>query len=430
MKKVITLSLVLLLFSFLISGCTRQSTTPSTQNIWQKTYGGGGDDDAWSIQQTKDGGYIVAGSTESFGAGGYDVYLIKLDENGNMVWEKTYGGSDDDRAYSIQQTTDGGYIVAGRTNSFGAGYADVYLIKLDADGKMVWEKTYGGSDDDGAWSIQQTKDGGYIVAGYTSSFGAGGLDVYVIKLDANGNELWKKTYGGSDDEIAVIKQTKDGGYIVAGWTKSFGAGSLDVYIIKLDANGNKVWEKTYGGSGDDWANSIQQTTDGGYIVAGGTYSFGAGSLDVYIIKLDANGTKLWEKTFGESNDDDAWSIQQTKDGGYIVAGYTNSFGAGYEDVYVIKLDENGNKVWEKTYGGSDYDGTYAIQQTKDGGYIVAGYTYSFGAGYSDIYVIKMDSEGNTGPYPPIQGVSGALKSMEKPFGSPFDKMFPHGFLKK
>jgi uncharacterized delta-60 repeat protein len=430
MKKVITLSLVLLLFSFLISGCTKQSPTPSTQTVWQKTYGGGGDDVAWSIQQTKDGGYIVAGSTESFGAGGYDVYLIKLDENGNMVWEKTYGGSDDDRAYSIQQTTDGGYIVAGRTNSFGAGYADVYLIKLDADGKMVWEKTYGGSDDDGAWSIQQTKDGGYIVAGYTSSFGAGGLDVYVIKLDANGNELWKKTYGGSDDEIAVIKQTKDGGYIVAGWTKSFGAGSLDVYIIKLDANGNKVWEKTYGGSGDDWANSIQQTTDGGYIVAGGTYSFGAGSLDVYIIKLDANGTKLWEKTFGESNDDDAWSIQQTKDGGYIVAGYTNSFGAGYEDVYVIKLDENGNKVWEKTYGGTEWDWASSIQQTKDGGYIVAGSTESFGAGYADVYIIKMDSEGNTGPYPPTQGVSGALKSMEKPFGSPFDKMFPHGFLKK
>jgi uncharacterized delta-60 repeat protein len=360
------------------------------QTVWQKTYGGSNYDKAYSIQQTSDGGYIIAGGTYSFGAGYEDVYVIKLDKDGNKVWEKTFGGSDDDEANSIQQTSDGGYIVAGYTYSFGAGKRDVYVIKLDENGNKLWEKTYGGSDYDDAWSIQQTTDGGYIVAGETNSFGAGGFDVYVIKLDEDGNESWEKTYGGGvNDHANFIQQTTDGGYIVAGETGSFGAGDWDVYIIKLDKDGNKVWEKTFGGSVNDHANSIQQTSDGGYIVAGWTYSFG--EEDVYIIKLDENGNKVWEKTFGGS--DGAYSIQQTKDGGYIVAGWNGA------DVYVIKLDENGNMVWEKTYGGSDWDEAHSIQQTKDGGYIVAGWTYSFGEGKDDVYVIKLDENGNTGPYP-------------------------------
>jgi uncharacterized delta-60 repeat protein len=370
------------------------------QNVWEKTFGGSGDDGAYSIQQTKDGGYIVAGYTRSFGAGGSDVYVIKVDENGNKMWEKTFGGSGDDGAYSIQQTNDGGYIVAGVTDSFGAGGSDVYVIRLDENGNKLWEKTYGGSGNDGAYSIQQTSDGGYIVAGGTNSFGAGEIDFYIIKLDKDGNKVWEKTYGGNDyDDAYSIQQTTDGGYIVAGWTNSFGAGNWDIYVIKLDENGNKVWEKTYGGGGDDLAYSIQQTTDGGYIIAGGTNSFGAGDCDVYVLKLDEDGNMIWEDTFGGSNDDLANSIQQTKDGGYIVAGEKKSFGAGDRDVYIIKLDENGNMVWEKTYGGSGDDSANSIQQTKDGGYIVAGYTESFGAGGWDVYIIKMDAEGNTGPYP-------------------------------
>jgi uncharacterized delta-60 repeat protein len=365
-----------------------------------KFFGGSNDDEAYSIQQTSDGGYIVAGYTNSFGAGYSDFYIIKLDASGNKVWKKTYGGSSDDWARSIQQTSDGGYIVAGETSSFGAGYSDFYIIKLDANGNKVWQKTYGGSSYDVAYSIQQTSDGGYIVAGETYSFGVGGSDFYIIKLDAYGNKIWEKTYGGSSDDYAYsIQQTSDGGYIVAGDTSSFGAGYYDFYIIKLDAYGNKIWEKTYGGSSDDWASSIQQTRDGGYIVAGGTSSFGAGYYDFYIIKLDASGNKVWEKTYGGSSEDYARSIQQTSDGGYIVAGDTESFGAGYYDFYIIKLDAYGNKIWEKTYGGSDRDYAYSIQQTSDGGYIVAGGTYSFGAGKYDFYIIKLDANGNTGPYP-------------------------------
>ncbi|HOL38872.1 MAG TPA: Ig-like domain-containing protein [Dictyoglomaceae bacterium] len=363
---------------------------------WQKTYGGNNADQAKSIQQTTDGGYIVAGWTDSFGTG-IDAYILKLKSDGSLDWYKTYGGSNDDAAYSIQQTTDGGYIVAGYTNSFDTGI-DVYILKLKSDGSLDWYKTYGGSNDDAANSIQQTVDGGYIVAGCTYSFGDVG-NVYILKLKSDGTLDWYKTYGGSGHEWAnSIQQTVDGGYIVAGWTDSLGAG-YDAYILKLKSDGSLDWYKTYGGSGDDFANSIQQVADGEYIVAGQTYPFGADKGDVYVLKLKSDGTLDWQKTYGGSNDDAGDSIQQVADGEYIVAGYTRSFGAGYYDVYVLKLKSDGSLDWYKTYGGSNYDAANSIQQTVDGGYIVAGCTWSFGAGLSDVYVIKMDANGNTEPYP-------------------------------
>jgi len=370
------------------------SIPPETQ--WYKIYGGSNDDKAYSIQQTKDGGYIVAGYTTSFGNGGADVYILKLDRDGNILWSKTYGGSNDDGARSIIQTSDGGYIVAGVTASFGNGQDDAYILKLDSNGNLLWYKVYGGSYNDTAISIQQTIDGGYILAGYTESFGNGKRDVYILKLDNNGNLQWYKTYGGSNDDVAFsIQQTKDGGYIVAGVTSSFGSEGFDFYILKLDNNGNLLWQKTYGGSYYDIAYSIQQTNDGGYIVAGITTPSMI-DLDVYILKLDSNGNLLWYKTYGGRYNDIAISIQQTNDGGYIIAGITSSFGNGQDDAYIIKLDNNGNLLWYKTYGGGDDDGAYSIQQTNDGGYIIAGYTESY-AGNSDVYIIKLAPETTTSP---------------------------------
>jgi uncharacterized delta-60 repeat protein len=311
---------------------------------WAKTYGGPNWDEAYSIQQTTDGGYIVAGRTHSFGAGYADIWVLKLDPNGDVQWQKTYGGPDWDTAYSIQQTSDGGYIVAGMTESFGAGYADIWVLKLDSNGDVQWQKTYGGPGNDGAYSIRQTADGGYIVSG-EYSFGAGYVDIWVLKLDSNGNVQWQKTYGGPDWDTAYsIQQTSDGGYIVAGWTASFGAGVSDLWVLKLDPNGNIQWQKTYGGSANDRAESIQQTTDGGYIVAGWTYSFGAGNFDMWVLKLDQNGNIQWQKTYGGPYGDVATSIQQTSDGGYIVPGWTASFAVGVSDLWVLKLDANGDIV--------------------------------------------------------------------------------------
>jgi uncharacterized delta-60 repeat protein len=366
-------------------------------STFAKTIGGSSWDFAHSITQSSDGGYVVAGWTSSFGAGSYDMYVVKLDSSGNVVWTKTIGGIGDDQAWSIIRSSDGNYVVAGWTNSFGSNY-DFYVVKLDSSGNIIWTKTIGGSGDDQAWSITQSSDGGYVVAGRTSSFGAGGWDFYVVKLDSSGNVQWTKTIGGpgSQDEAWSIIQSSDGGYVVAGWSDSFGAGLRDFYVVKLDANGNVVWSKTIGGNYGDGAHSIIQSSDGGYVVVGSTESFGAGGWEMYIVKLDSSGNVQWTKTIGgPAFFDDAVSIIQSSDGGYVVSGYTNSFGAGGDDFFVVKLDSSGNVVWAKTIGGIGDDAWGdSIIQSSDGGYVVVGHTQSFGAGGVDIYVVKMDANGN------------------------------------
>jgi hypothetical protein len=250
----------------------------------------------------------------------------------------------DDVGLSLIQTSDGGYAIAGTTRSFGAGYADVYVIKLDANGNLQWTKTIGGPADEIGFSLIQTSDGGYAIAGPTQSFGAGKWDVYVVKLDANGNLQWTKTIGGKKDDVGTsLIQTSDGGYAIAGYTESFGAGGLDVYVVKLDANGNLQWTKTIGGKKEDVGFSLIQTSDGGYAIAGATTSFGAGEADVYVVKLDANGNLQWTKTIGAKNQNlIKSSIIQTSDGSYVIAGTTRSFGAGEADICVVKLDKNGH----------------------------------------------------------------------------------------
>jgi hypothetical protein len=355
-----------------------------------RAYGRPGYNGANSVQRTSDGGYIMAGWTTYMGTFNTDILLIKTDAFGNVQWAKTYGEAGYDLASSVQQTSDGGYIVAGYTNSFGAGGVDVFLIKTDADGNVQWAKTYGGTDDEWASSVQQTSDGGYILAGYTWSFSAGG-DILLIKTDADGNIQWAKTYGGTDDDFASsVQQTSDGGYILAGTTWSFGAGLSDIFLVKTDAFGNITWAKTYGEAGYDYAYSVQQTSDGGYIVAGWTNSFGAGGGDIILIKTDASGNLRWAKTYGGTDYDYTSSVQQTSDGGYILAGYTYSFGAGSYDAFLVKTDANGNIQWAKTYGGTSGDYASSVQQTSDGGYIVAGETYP------NVFLIKTDANGDIG----------------------------------
>ncbi len=390
---------VLRMFSLSVFLLLAQMVAGESLKVWQKVYGGEKFDSAQFIQCTRDGGYIVLGVTTSFGVGESDFYVLKLDENGNKQWQKTYGGSKEDYPVSIQQTRDEGWIIAGMTKSFGAGGWDAYIVKLTGNGNKLWEKVFGGKNDDAVVSVRQTVDGGYILAGRTNSFGAGNQDFYVLRLDKDGNKVWERTYGGSDSDIAYdVLQVQDGAYIVVGATKSFGVGGMDAYILKIDENGNKLWEKTLGGSDDDLLSKVLQTDEGGYIIIGYTRSSSIGGSDVYIVKLDEHGKSVWEKVYGGARDDQAWSVQQTKDGGYIVAGWTRSFGPSM-DAYILKLDSNGNRVWERTIGGEKDDLAYSIQQTADGGYIAAGWTQSFGAQQTDVYVIKMDADGKTEPYP-------------------------------
>jgi len=364
---------------------------------WTRTYGGSDSDQGYSVKQTTDGGYIVAGMTESFGAGSRDVYLVKTDALGDTIWTRTYGGSDWDDGRSIAQTTDGGYIVAGSTFFFGPGGDYIHLIKIDSLGDTLWTRTYGGYTDDYGLFVAQTSDSGYIVAGNTHSFGAGLFDIYLIKTDASGDTIWTRTYGGSYNDFGqFVAQTTDGGYIIVGYTESFGAGGKDIYLVKTDAAGDTLWTRTYGGSFDDLGQSVAQTTDGGYIVAGCTESFGAGGNDVYLVKTDATGDTLWTRTYGGGYEEWGYSVIQVSDGGYIVAGGTYSFGIDYYcDVYLVKTDTAGDTIWTRTYGGSGGDVGCSVAQTTDGGYIITGYTESFGSGGSDVYLIKTDSLGHT-----------------------------------
>ena len=259
--------------------------------------------------------------------------------NSGILWSKTFGGAKKDVANAVRQTSDGGHIVAGYTESFGNGGADAWVIRVDKDGKKLWDKTFGGEKGDTANSIQQTSDGGYIVAGYTESFGNGGADAWVIRVDKDGKKLWEKTFGQNQDDVfSSITQRLTGGFIAVGYTIPFGKGDLDLYVLSLDKDGKKLWGKTFGGNKTDNALSIYQTVKGDSLIAGFTESYGEGGLDAWVIKIDKDGNKVWDKIFGGKAWDVARSIRETSDGGVIVCGFTESSGAGLEDAWVVKLD--------------------------------------------------------------------------------------------
>jgi uncharacterized delta-60 repeat protein len=362
---------------------------------WARSFGGSADDILNApIHQTSDGGYIVAGVTYSFGSGGSDFWIMKLNSNGEVDWQKTYGGSGYDEAFSIKQTNDGGYVVAGKTASFGAGDYDCWILKLSQTGTIEWQKAYGGTQEDYAISIEQTSDGGYVTAGVTKSFGAGAEDAWVLKLDSDGNIQWQKVYGGSDsDYVWSIQQTSDGSYIIAGETKSFGDATDNGWILKLSSSGDIEWQRIYGGSDQDSFSTVRQTSDGGYIVCGGTSSFGAGSNDGWILKLASNGDIEWQQTYGGTSVDYIYFIQQTEEGGYVVAGYSSSFGPRDYDAWILKLSSDGDIEWQRIFGGSYSDAAVSAEKTSDGGYIVGASTSSFGAGNSDCFILKLDSNG-------------------------------------
>ena len=403
-SKVFLVFLVIAILSSSITSIVETANATEPLKEWRKTFGGSGEDVGILVQQTSDGGYVIVGSTESFGGRWGSVYLIKTDDKGNEEWNKTFCEGIASYGFSVQQTSDGGYIIVGSASTtykvsymgpsglYGGYVSDVYLIKTNKNGKEEWNKTFGGGDHDGGYSVQQTSDGGYIIVGGTKSYAVGGIDVYLIKTDINGNEEWNRTFGGSRDDLGIsVQQTSDGGYIIVGYTNSFTFFGPDIYLIKTDKNGKVEWSKTFGGKDEDGGSFIQQTPDGGYIIVGYTKSFGAGDADVWLIKTDINGDEEWNRTFGGSGDDLGLSVQQTSDGGYVIVGYTESFGAGDADVWLIKTDDEGNEEWSKTLGGKDNDRGFSVQQTSDGGYIIVGYTESFGAGDKDVWLVKTTS---------------------------------------
>src|SRR5436190_11576832 len=276
--------------------------------------------------------------------------IVAIILKGQVVFQKTYGGVGNETAYVVRQTFDEGFILAGITNSFGSQFGDLYLIKTSADGDTLWTKTYANTHLDYR-DIQQTSDSGYIII-CLSYQGPGGFDIGLIKTDALGTAQWTKAYGGIYDEMGYsVKQTSDGGYVIAGSTDTFGSGWSDCYLIKTDSNGDTLFTRTYGGiQAHEEGNSIQQTFDGGYVIAGSTSTFAIGQDDVYLLKTDSSGLLQWSKTFRGLGDEKGNSVSQTNDGGYMIGGWSRSFGPGNYSAYLVKTDSSGTLEWSKIYG--------------------------------------------------------------------------------
>jgi len=296
---------------------------------WSRAFGGEAHEDCNSVIQTRDGGYALAGYTYSWGEGNQDGWLIITDENGQEIWSETYGGGGFDRFYSVIQTDDGGYVLAGMTNSSGAGDYDMWLMRVNANGEEIWSRTYGGEQEEGCYEAIRTADGGFALAGHTHSFGEGGRDWYLIKTDEDGNELWTQTFGGEQAETCYgIVQIDDGGFALTGVTISFGNGANDYYLVRTDNEGNEQWSNTYGGEGNDYCLDIVNMADGGFALSGSGVSFGQGGHDFSLVRTDENGEEIWAQTYGEGGHEIDPYLVQFPDGGFALAGETNSIGEG------------------------------------------------------------------------------------------------------
>jgi len=369
-------------------------------------------------------------------------YATAFSQAPSKQWDARFGGSDFDALSSLAQTADGGYILGGYSDSgisgdktqTSQGGRDYWIVKTDVTGVKQWDSRFGGYQDDFLTSIQQTADGGYILGGYSDSgsngdktqASQGGNDYWVVKTDANGVKQWDARFGGnSDDALLSLKQTTDGGYILGGISYSGisgdktqpSQGAYDYWIVKTDASGVKQWDASFGGNSDDYFQSLDQTTDGGYILGGYSYSgisgdktqASQGGFDIWIVKTDANGIKQWDARYGGSDYDNLASIRQTTDGGYILGGFSESGISGDKtqtsqggfDYWIVKTDGNGVKQWDARFGGSSNDGLYFLQQTTDDGYILGGQSDSgisgdktqTSQGYEDYWIVKTDANG-------------------------------------
>lgn len=420
-------------------------TVSHAQSSWQHSFGGSDVDVATAVQPTSDGGYVFAGWTRSADSeiaknnGSADVWVVKTDLNGAVQWSKTFGGSNEDEAYDIQLTSDGGYIVVGYSYSSDGditsgnhGYQDVLVMKLTSTGSLSWEKTYGGSDNDIGYSIQQTGDGGYIIGGttYSNNGDVGknqGLgDMWLLKIDDKGTKSWANTFGGSGTDVAyAVRQTNDGGYVLAGATKSpngdvtgfhnSGFGS-DYWVVKTDGSGALSWEKTLGGALDEEAHAIWQSSDESYVINGYSYSTDGdisgnhGVQDMWVVNLSQDGTTVqWQTALGGSQPDMGYSIKQNTDGTYIAGGVTQSGDGevsnyhGANDYWIARLNITGKLLSEYAFGGSSDDIAHCVAQTMDGGFIIAGetnstdddVTKSFGS--TDAWLVKITANLSVSP---------------------------------
>ncbi|MGD9401869.1 MAG: hypothetical protein PVF95_06345 [bacterium] len=373
--------------AFIASSLPAQSAGP----LWTKTYGEDGIAHAYSIHPTSDGGFVMAGKFRDGEGDAWDVYLIRTDSAGDTLWIRTFGGDGDDIARSVIETADGGFVITGKTQSPGDGSWDIYLLKTDADGREIWVNTYGETQMDFAKSVIQTSDGGYALAGATMGGNGETYDAYLVKTDADGNQQWARSYGGEDGDFATaVAEIDGGGYIIGAATESFGRGMVDFYLIRTDAGGGILWARTYGGEDWDVPWDVRQTADGGFIAAGETRSFSEHGMDVYLVRTDGAGETEWARNYGGEGRQTAQAVWPTPEGDFVVGGYTYIYEEWGQDIYVARVRADGEVAWVKTFGGPGRDIAHSIMQAMDGACVVAGETESFGHKTCEAYLLKID----------------------------------------
>ena len=367
---------------------------PNTKSTFEQTYGGKYDDIANDIIALKDG-YLLVGETESFGEGNSDTYIIKVDKLGNKVFSAAYGGRNADVANAVVEISDA-FMIAGTTRSFGNRIQSMYLAKVAKNGNLMWQKAYYSDKDDyyAANDIIKISDNNLLLAGTEDhvKFFSSEVNIYLNAINTDGKRNGIKRYGGEDPERANSIISVSDGYVIAGETDTWGHGRLDAYVIKIDKDGNRIWHNAFGFDDDETANQVIATQDGGYIIAGTTDSHYKTQKNVFVVKLSADGTREWQSFYGSREEDEGFSIVEAKDG-YVVAGYTKGTDNYDSDVYLLKIDKNGSVIWEKRYGSSKDDRANAIIKVEDG-FVVAGYSTSVESYSKDVYLLKIDENGN------------------------------------
>ncbi len=384
MHKLIHLLLLLLPFF----GFSQKDTIAHLYAI-----GGIGIDVGESIEATSDGGYVVVGSTTSNTSGNTDVYLLKLDSQINVVWSWAIGGTNNDWGYAVKQTYDKGYIIATSSNSYGNGGYDAVLMKRDSLGNYQWTKKYGGNDWDFVYDLTITYDSGFVFCGETYNNTVGQSDVFVVRTNKNGDTLWTKTIGGNlIDKGNSIIETSDSSIVIAGLTNTT-TDSTQAYVIKLSKTGQLLWDSAYGGNGYDLANSIIETANGEYVIAGTTTSFNANNdKDVYLVRIDSNGTLIWQNFFGNAGEEEVFDVHEDFQGNLINVGFTASAGAGGKDAILFYISAPGGWMSISPSYGTSLDELFkGFAIGLNGNFCMLGTTNSYGSGLNDVFIVRVDT---------------------------------------
>ena len=384
---------------FTLERITACSIKPGT--TFFKTFGGRSYDEAQALVQLSDGSIVLAGRASPGTSSNTDMVVIKLDKDGNKAWEKKFGGEETEEALDIIATSDGNFLVVGHSDSYSgsSGIKDVFVVKVDQSGNEIWKKTYGSNVTiDEANAVVEAHDGGYLLVG--NSFVNGSLEITAIKIGENGEKQWERYYGGSGSEEGADVIKTETGYVIVGNTESKGKGKWDIWLLKVDKEGNEMWDTTFGGGDNETANAVIETKDGGFIIAGSTYSFAFASQDFWVIKTNSEGKELWNKPFGGLAAEEAFGLVATKDGNYVASGFQEVWDKEAQaisdkgfDVFLVKFDEKGEKIWERSNGGKNEQRAFDIVETDDGSFMLVGLSKGNSRQGVDIAVMKANSQG-------------------------------------